>query len=113
MSLVRVKTDTQPLCDKHYGPMKLVDIVSRIGSDVGVRTALACTQERCKRQYDTDYGYYTVSVGQIERETITRVRCPQCERAMYLKALEAQGSIQKWACPQFSCNGCKKSRGPL
>ena len=111
MSLVRVRSDIRPLCDKHYRPMKLVEVVTIVGTDVGKRTAFACEENGCQRQYDIDYGYYTIAEGQIERGTTTRIPCPNDEHAMYLSQFEPQGSVRKWLCLQFGCESNKQTRG--
>jgi hypothetical protein len=113
MSSVRLR-NSLPLCDRHFRPMRLVDVVVSVpGLGGGVRTAFACGEDSCSRQYDIDYGYYTVSGGQFESGTTTRVACPNCERAMQLDRVEANGVVQEWFCPTFGCGGSKRNPGPM
>lgn len=90
--------------------MQLVEIMSIIGSDVSTRPAFACGENGCHRQYDIDYGYYTVSGGQILGESTIRVPCPNDEHAMFFDQLDPLPSIRKWRCPQFECDGAKETR---
>ncbi len=113
MNSVRIKSAIRPLCDTHCRPMSRVEVVSMIATDVCRKDAFACEETGCQRQYDIDSGYCTVLGGHFQPETRVRVPCPNCERAMYLHTVEAQGADREWVCPHFGCDGSKQTRSSL
>lgn len=111
MSLVRMRSDIKPLCDKHYRPMKLVYLVWQVGADINTKPVFACDERGCQRHYDIIHGYYTISEGHIDLATKTRVPCAHDELPMYLYEYEPHGGVGKWMCAQFGCEGSKETRG--
>lgn len=113
MSLVRMRSDIKPVCDKHHEPMSLVFLVWEVGGDVSTKNVFACSRLGCQRHYDIIHGYYTIAEGQIERETKTHNPCSKDELPMYLYDYEPQGSVGKWKCAQFGCGVATETRGPI
>ena len=111
MSLVRMRSDIKPLCDKHYRPMKLVYLVWQVGADINTKPVFACDERGCQRHYDIIHGYYAISEGHIDPATKTRVPCAHDELPMYLYEYEPHAGVGKWMCAQFGCEGSKETRG--
>lgn len=110
MSLVRMRSDIKPLCDKHYRPMKLVYLVWQVDADVYTKPVFACDEGGCQRHYDILHGYYTISGDHIDPGTKTRVPCDQDELPMFLHAYEPQNKRETWMCAQFECGADKVTR---
>jgi hypothetical protein len=73
VSLVRMRSDVKPLCDKHYRPMKLVYLVWQVGADINTNPSSHATKEVAN-------GITTSSMVTIRflKATSTRRRKPAC-----------------------------------
>ena len=112
MSLVRMRTDIEPICDEHLKSMELVLLVWQVGTDAWTRHVFACKTLRCLRHYDIIHGYYTISDGRTEVNTKTHVSCPIDGLPMYLNEYRPQRRVGMWMCAQFGCEG-KETRASV
>lgn len=112
MTFAAMRLDIQPLCNKHFRTMKLVNLIWFVPGmpDVNSTPAFACDVEVCGRYYDALNGYHTRPQGRIQ-QTESQVLCSKDSLPMFIEHHEPQGSIRRYQCSQVGCIGSKEVRG--
>jgi len=90
--MVVEKDDFHPLCYEHHVEMRLQED----------STAYACSMSSCQVRYARSDGYFIVAQnGQIDRDLVPHVICPQDGQPMYLAEVGlGKTNFRLWRCPQ-------------
>ena len=102
--MVQTRRDLQPLCYEHHTQMRLSRILLRIAKKSRQTAAYVCDVPGCFVRYNHPRGYFiTTQEGEIEGETVPRIRCPHDKQLMYLAEVRPeQTGYRLWRCPE--CN---------
>jgi hypothetical protein len=103
MSVPDMKSDINPLCDKHMVEMEAVRVRAKVGaSEVWTWSAFRWSTRGCTRSFDSG-GYTTISDGLIDPESGNFIGCE--DGAMFIESVEEGRLI--WRCSKV---GCQQSR---
>ena len=103
----QMKSDINPLCDKHLIEMEAIRVQAKMGgSDVWRWPAFRCAASECTRLFESR-GYLTISDGTADLVGRNRTVCDTDGEMMFIEKAEEDYLV--WRC---SKKGCQQSRKP-
>jgi hypothetical protein len=105
---------TTKFCDLHpsyeLAAPESLGLISQVGDKNGIRTQ-HCTNPTCNRRYTPEYGYISVTFGELPDLELNRkkVRCdahPDPDNCMFLTRIDG---VLTWACPVDDCQAINPS----
>jgi len=107
-----MRTDLQPLCQRHYAPMFFghVTLLSS-PNDLKAMYLYSCRESRCTSCYNMECGYFTVILGEeIKRDATSAHRCSHDGFFMHISSFDAQTKVRVWKCSAENCSGSRMER---
>jgi hypothetical protein len=110
MSFVGMRTDIQPLCQRHHIPMLLAELELQVDTAILRKPCYVCVKTDCMSHYDIIHGYFdTTDREGIVRDMMTWTKCPNDGLPMYLSERDMKVGVQVWLCSEVGCDGrCEK-----
>lgn len=113
MSLVRMRTDLHPLCQRHHTPMAFVELWLRAATDTFPIPAYASHEVGCTPHFNVIHAYFDASEGKgIQRDMKAWLKCSSDGLPMYISEFDPTKNRHTWQCSQFGCDGSQVTEGP-
>src|SRR5882724_10586187 len=96
-----MRSDIEPLCDRHKSKMKLGEVLCVVGARQVVMPLYVCQSVGCLRRYNLLHGYFNDAAGGLFSPNPTvRMPCIHDSLPLFIAEYKEGGSDVLWKCAQ-------------